>query len=186
MDATTLRGELHVTLAGAVAPPPGFRRTHVVLARGEHPVQEMLTARVDAPDLPALRARARAMLRALPAPLRVKLEVALPDDPRLRAALNAHYTEFHVKVAVTTERLGALGDLARAHGAHLSRTDADDATPARYLTLRDAPDAPPSRLDALRDALAAAGFAVRRARAEAVLDDTNLALDDGWMEPHDA
>ncbi|WP_282202562.1 hypothetical protein [Kitasatospora fiedleri] len=197
--------ETHLTLApaeaGALAgwaAAHGLEFTHILLARGRHPSQPMLSWRA-AGTLAAQHRRAAAEAARLRGagftPVRVKIEAApwAPGVPRTDAEAEradpAHYFEHHVKVRLSpgTPR-EALARAAAGHGAHVSwnaRRTEPDGHRQYFVTQRChrvGQATAGSRLERLTAALTAAGFPPLKAEREYVVHDSALALDDGWLD----
>ncbi|MFJ5233657.1 hypothetical protein ACIQBJ_27635 [Kitasatospora sp. NPDC088391] len=200
--------ETHLTLApaeaGAVASWAGARGlecTHILLARGRHPSQPMLSWRAEG-TLAAQHRRAAAEAAGLRAagftPVRVKIEAApwapgVPvTDAEAELADPAHYFEHHVKVrtAPGTPRADLVA-AAAGHHAHVSwnarRTTADGHR--HYFVTqrchRVGLTTAGVRLDRLTAALGAAGFPPLKTEREYVVHDSALALDAGWLDDPD-
>ncbi|MFD7625234.1 hypothetical protein ACFV7Q_04145 [Streptomyces sp. NPDC059851] len=187
--------ETHVTLRcpdaaelarlHAWAAARGLKVTHIVLARGRTVSQPMLTL----PDrdghetlVPLLRADGFD-------PVRVKVEtVPWTTD---RPGPGGGYFEHHLKLLLPAgfDRTG-LEALVTPHGAHLSwnarRAAQDGRSHERFVTQRyrgPAGAAGAARAcDALVAELVAAGYEIRSEEREFVLYDSDLSVDDGWIE----
>lgn len=179
--------EAHITVASeegleASAERLGLRVLHIVLDRGAHASQPMVSWRGDM-EPEAARARLSEIRARLSADghevLRVKLE-APPEHP------TELYLEQHVKLRLPVDaELGALAELGRRHGAHLSRNARRVAVGAsqRFLTQRHPGPWSVARpvFEALVRALTDAGHDIEACERESVLLDTALELDDGWL-----
>ncbi|MFF3870891.1 hypothetical protein [Streptomyces sp. NPDC001978] len=178
----------------------GMKFTRIVLDRGHHPDQPMLTYQGN-----GILARQRTAAREWTARLRdagfevarVKIEAApwnkgVPHDRTAAAEppYAACHFEHHVKLALTdtTAELPLLRDLATRHDAHVSRNarralDAD--CHERFVTQRchgvGRTEAGHS-LAALLTALTDAGFPVVEVEEEYVVYDDNPAVDAGWLD----
>lgn len=170
-----LEGEVHITVEDAqVLVPQGFHITHVQLDAVGQPTQTMLTGRVAAAGLPALLTAAEAHAARVPGACRLKVELspgAVPPGSR-------RYDEVHFKLRVEAAMEVTLRALAREHRAHLSRSPAGEG--ARFVTLRARPGTLTDAAARLEGALRASGVVVLRRLDEAVVYDSNLALDEGW------
>ncbi|MFD4377702.1 hypothetical protein [Streptomyces sp. NPDC058486] len=163
----------------------GLKLTTIVLARGRTPVQPMLTL-PDRTGHPALVAALRA---AGFTPVRVKVEtVPWSAEP---AGPGGGYHEHHLKLALPSPYdRAALAALVVPHGAHVS-WNARRALPGpggrheRFVTQRHPGPAPAAlrACDALLAALLASGYDVVDEERERVLSDSDLSLDEGWLEP---
>ncbi|MEU6256319.1 hypothetical protein [Streptomyces sp. NPDC047043] len=169
----------------------GLKLTHIVLARGRMRDQPMLTLS-GARSYAAESARAREVLARLRAdgfePVRVKIESTpwAPEVPR-RPCDGERYFEHHVKLGLGADT--DLADLAARvvpHGAHVSwnaRRVRDGGRHERFVTQRcrgvDAEGAGRA-LDALLAELA--GFEVVGVEREFVLFDSDVSVDEGWIE----
>ncbi len=170
-----LEGEVHLTVDDAPGVvPQGFHVTHVQLDARAQPTQTMLTGRVAAVGLAGLIAAAEAHARAVRGVRRVKIEVA----PGAVPSSSGRYDEVHFKLRVEAAREPTLRALAGEHGAHLSRSPSSEG--ARFVTLRARPGCIRDAAARIEQALRASGFVVLRRRDEAVVYDSNLALDGGW------
>ncbi|GGX86367.1 hypothetical protein [Streptomyces fructofermentans] len=196
--------ETHVTVhcADAVelerlrrwAAASALKVTHIVLFRGRTPSQPMVTLS-GSPSYAAESARAREVVARLEAdgfaPVRVKIESSpwAPEVPREPGEQDggAQYFEHHVKLL-----LGAGADMAALaarvvpHGAHLSwnaRRVLAGGRHERFVTQRcrgvDAAGAGRA-LDRLLTELE--GFEVTDVEREFVLHDSDLSVDDGWID----
>ncbi|ROR42089.1 hypothetical protein [Kitasatospora cineracea] len=197
--------ETHLTLApaeaGALAgwaAAHGLEFTHILLARGRHPSQPMLSWRAEG-TLAAQHRRAAAETARLRAagftPVRVKIEAApwVPGVPGTDAEAEradpAHYFEHHVKIRLApgTPR-AALARAASGHGAHVSwnaRRTEPDGHRQYFVTQRChrvGLTTAAARLDRLTAALSTAGFPPLKTEREYVVHDSALALDDGWLD----
>ncbi|MEU3610418.1 hypothetical protein AB0E83_34030 [Streptomyces sp. NPDC035033] len=163
----------------------GLKLTTIVLARGRMPVQPMLTL-PDRTGHPALVAALRADGFQ---PVRVKVEtVPWSAEP---AGPGGGYHEHHLKLALPAPYdRAALEALVVPHGAHVS-WNARRALPGpggrheRFVTQRHPGPAPAAlrACDDLLAALLAAGHEVVGEERELVLSDSDLSVDEGWLEP---
>ncbi|CAL9437567.1 hypothetical protein [Streptomyces sp. enrichment culture] len=177
----------------AWAAAAGLKLTEIELARGRMRSQPMLTLR-DADSYAAARARAEEVAARLRAdgfvPVRVKTESApwapeVPGEP----CGGERYFEHHVKLRLAADTdLGALAARVVPHGAHLSwnaRRVVGGGRHERFVTQRcrwvDAEGAGRA-LEALLAELA--GLDVVDVEREFVLYDSDLSVDDGWIEDH--
>ncbi|MEM7157861.1 MAG: hypothetical protein AAF799_33785 [Myxococcota bacterium] len=179
--------EAHITVASlqgldAAADELGLRVIDIVLDRGAHVSQPMVTwsgsTSVEGAleRLSEIRERLREAGHEV---LRTKLE-APPEEP------TELYLEQHVKLRIPDGvALEGLAQLGRSHGANLSRNARrrGDGFSWRFLTQRHLGPWSHARapFDALVDALRAAGWAVDALEREAVLLDTAIELDAGWL-----
>lgn len=179
--------EAHITVAPAagleeLAERMGLKVLHIVLDRGAHPSQPMVSCRAEgdvATALERVREVTGELTRAGHEVLRVKLEA----EPRHPTEL---YLEQHVALLLPEGAdLRSIARLGRRHGAHLSRNARDrrGGTSRRFLTQRHPGPWPEARpvFDALKAELLAKGYVVDSCEREAVLVDTALELDDGWL-----
>ncbi|MFB7181239.1 hypothetical protein ACFCYI_26470 [Streptomyces sp. NPDC056257] len=157
--------------------------THILLARGRMVSQPMLT-------LPDRTGYAHLVPRLRAAgfdPVRVKVETVpwTTDSP----GPGGGYFEHHLKLLLPAgfDR-GALESLVVPHGAHLSwnarRVLTGGAAHERFVTQRWCGTAAEagSACDALVAALGSAGYEIRSQEREFVLYDSDLSVDDGWIE----
>jgi len=179
----------------------GLKLTHIVLARGRMPSQPMVTL-TGSPSYAAESARAREVAAHLRAdgfvPVRVKIESSpwAPEVPREPCGTGSderygdeRYFEHHVKLLLDADTdLDALAARVVPHGAHLSwnarRVRGGTARRhERFVTQRcrgvDAEGA-----GRLLELLLAEldGFEVADVEREFVLHDSDLSVDDGWIE----
>ncbi|MGW1719339.1 hypothetical protein [Streptomyces sp. NPDC002156] len=182
---------------GRWATGAGLKLTHIVLARGRMTTQPMLTL-TGSPSYADESARAREVAARLRAdgfdPVRVKIESSpwAPEVPREPCA-DGRYFEHHVKVRLPADAdLDALAARVVPYGAHLSwnarRVVRGGRWTERFVTQRcRGVDATGAGL-ALERLLAE----LRRHRAvelevvdverEFVLYDSDLSVDDGWID----
>ncbi|MET9729537.1 hypothetical protein ABZZ79_02380 [Streptomyces sp. NPDC006458] len=169
----------------------GLKLTRIELARGRMRVQPMLTL-TGSPTRAAAAADAGRVVARLRAdgfvPVRVKTESApwAPEVPREPCAA-PQYFEHHVKLRPAADAgLDALAAVVVPHGAHLSwnaRRVLGGGRHERFVTQRcRGVDAEGARraLDALLAELD--GFEVVEVEREFVLHDSDLSVDDGWIE----
>lgn len=156
--------------------------THIVLARGRMVSQPMLTLR-DRTGHESLVPRLRA---AGFDPVRVKVEtVPWTTD---RPGPGGGYFEHHLKLRLPAAYdHAALESLVVPHGAHLSwnaRRVLPGGTHERFVTQRWRGTAAGATeaCDALVAALGTAGYEIRSEEREFVLYDSDLSVDDGWIE----
>jgi hypothetical protein len=169
----------------------GFKLTPIVLARGRMRDQPMLTLS-GSRSYAVESARARAVSARLRAdgfdPVRVKIESTpwAPEVPR-RPCGGERYFEHHVKLRLAPDTdLATLTARVVPHGAHLSwnarRVRADGGS-ERFVTQRcrgvDAEGAGRA-LEALLAELG--GLEVVGVEREFVLYDSDVSVDDGWLE----
>ncbi|MER7344629.1 hypothetical protein ABT390_04395 [Streptomyces aurantiacus] len=180
----------------------GIGFAHIVLARGATPSQPMLGLRGKGSAAGQLAAAdgvvaelARDGFRAV----RVKTEAApwadgVPQDDRAAVGLGpAQHFEHHVKLLLAAGHdRGGLEALGAPHAAHVSwnaRRTRADGREERFVTQRCrgvGRATAEARLSALLADLRAASLPVLEVEREFVLYDTNLGLDDGWMDPEPA
>lgn len=166
----------------ALAQGWGCRFLHVVLDSGSHPSQPMLSWRqaegVDA-ALERTRTLAHECERRGMSVLRVKVEV----DQAYPHGLVPRYLEAHFKLELEAGHTRALECLAAELGIHLSRNASwrQAGKERRFLTARER-DATAARalFDRVEAALVGADWPLVEVQREAVLFDSNLALDEGW------
>ncbi|MGZ9930841.1 hypothetical protein ACXNSR_13190 [Streptomyces sp. NC-S4] len=156
--------------------------THILLARGRMVSQPMLT-------LPDRTGHERLVPRLRAAgfdPVRVKVETVpwTTDSP----GPGGGYFEHHLKLLLPADfDRAALESLVVPHGAHLSwnaRRASAGGAQERFVTQRWRGTAAEAgaACDALVAALGAAGYEVRSEEREFVLYDSDLSVDDGWIE----
>ncbi|MEU4875468.1 hypothetical protein [Streptomyces sp. NPDC021608] len=169
----------------------GLRLTHIVLARGRMREQPMLTLSGDRSWAEA-SARARRVVTRLVAdgfvPVRVKTESApwAPEVPLLPCG-DERYFEHHVKLRLAADAdLLALAARVVPHGAHLSwnaRRVEGDGLHERFVTQRcRGVDAEGARVALRRLLTELRGCEVLCVEQEFVLHDSDLSVDDGWIE----
>ncbi|MEV6653848.1 hypothetical protein [Streptomyces sp. NPDC051219] len=176
----------------------GLKVTHIVLARGRMVSQPMLT--LTGTDGPAgQRTAADALVARLAAagfePVRVKIEAApwSPEAPRSDAAAEGlgrdRYFEHHLKLRLAADfDRAALTVLAAVHGAHLSwnaRRASEGGRHERFVTQRChgvGADRAGRALEALLADVRAGGYEIDSVEREFVLYDSDLSVDDGWIE----
>jgi len=180
----------------------GLKCTHILLDRGRHPSQPMLTRRARG-DLASELASASRLVSVLGrrglAVRRVKIEAAPwnRDVPQTCAEAARQplerYFEQHVKLLLQPDAdYGALGDLAGRHAAHLSRNalrQRPDGQEERFVTQRCRGVGrlkARQRLEALVHELSSLGHAVLDVEEEYVVYDSNEAIDAGWIVPEEA
>jgi hypothetical protein len=172
----------------------GLKLTHIVLARGRMREQPMLTLS-GSQSYAAESARAREVTARLRAagftPVRVKIESTpwAPEVPsRPCDADGERYFEHHVKLLLDADTdLAALAARVVPHGAHLSwnarQVRDGGARHERFVTQRcrgvDAEGAGQA-LEMLLVELD--GFEVLGVEREFVLHDSDVSVDDGWIE----
>lgn len=176
--------EAEAARLGAWAAERGLKLGTIVLARGRMTVQPMLTL-PDRTGHPAVVAGLRA---AGFEPVRVKVEtVPWSTEP---AGPGGGYYEHHVKLALPAGHdRAALEALVVPYGAHVS-WNARRVLPGpggrheRFVTRRHpGPAAEAARAcDTFTAALLAAGYEVVAEEREFVLSDSDLSVDEGWLE----
>ncbi|MFC9811115.1 hypothetical protein ACFVJM_03445 [Streptomyces virginiae] len=158
--------------------------THIQLARGRMVSQPMLTLRDRTGHerlVPQLRADGFD-------PVRIKVET-VPWTTDLPGP-GGGYFEHHVAVLLPADfDRPALEALVAPHGAHLSwnaRRVGGGGRHVRFVTQRWRGAAGAAgagaAFDALVEALGAAGYAMGSGEREFVLYDSDLSVDDGWIE----
>ncbi|WP_202502325.1 hypothetical protein, partial [Streptomyces sp. SID5785] len=189
-----------VARLAAWAAARGLGFTHIVLARGRHPSQPMVTlrghGRADAWIRSTVAETEAALAHAGFPVLRTKVEttpwasgVPQTDAEARRATARLHF-EHHVKLLLPAGAdREALASRVLPHGAHLShnaRRTRRDGHQERFVTQRcHAGGAPTAarRLDALLAALKEHSEAqILETEREYVLHDTHLDLDEGWLD----
>src|SRR5690606_3606256 len=169
----------------------GIKLTHIVLARGRMREQPMLTlsgSRTWAGE----RERAGRVAARLRADgfevVRVKTESApwAPEVPQGPCG-DGRYFEHHVKLLLDADTdLQALAARVVPHGAHLSwnaRRLREGARHERFVTQRCHGVDPAGAEGALHELLAGLeGFDVLSVEREFVLYDSDVSVDDGWLE----
>ncbi|MFZ3470042.1 hypothetical protein ACODT3_26750 [Streptomyces sp. 4.24] len=157
--------------------------THIVLARGRMASQPMLTL----PDREGHERLVPALRAAGFAPVRVKVEtVPWTTD---RPGPGGGYFEHHLKLRLPAAGFdrAALEALVLPHGAHVSwnaRRVLPGARHERFVTqrFRGTARGAGAACDALAAALAVAGYDIGAQEREFVLSDSDLSVDDGWLE----
>jgi hypothetical protein len=128
--------------------------------------------------------------------IRVKIEAApdnrdIPEtDEQAQRLPSSHYFEYHVKLTLPgDEAIEPVRESCTAHGAHLSSNAfqrLEGGWVERFVTLRcygvgrATADA---RMAALRRSLEETGFPLAKTVCEYCVLDSNVAIDDGWLEP---
>lgn len=184
----TLSSEMHVEALLEHARAFSLTPTFVRLASGASAHQPMLTARVEG-DLADARAHACVLARKLAAQgiavTRTKIEVERAGVP----LMGCGYIEHHVKVDVAEGQLDALRALCLREHAHLSSNALASLSAGRVLVFCTQRILDPQNTAHADRALASllhalgelAGCVVRDIENEHVLEDSNQALDAGWM-----
>jgi Nucleotidyl transferase AbiEii toxin, Type IV TA system len=197
--------EIHLTVypssansLEAYAREHGLKYSSIVLARGDNPVQPMVTVRARG-RLDEVRAIGRKWERKLYAKdlyvMRTKIEAApwndgVPvSDEDAVAEPEGRYFEHHVKLSLPDEsadRLITLAELVIPHHAHLSRNARrrDGDRHERFVTQRChnvGRRTAQARLEELTAALRAAGQEILEVEAEYVVFDSALHHDSGWI-----
>ena len=184
----TLSSELHVEALLEQAQAFSLTPTFVRLASGESARQPMLTARLEG-DFVEARAHACVLARKLEAHgiavTRTKIEVERAGLPLMACG----YIEHHVKVDVAEGQLDALRALCLREHAHLSTNALAALQEGRLLVFCTQRILDPQNTAHADSALASllhglgelAGCVVRDIENEHVLEDSNQALDAGWM-----
>jgi hypothetical protein len=172
----------------------GVKFTHIVLARGRTVSQPMLTVRGGG-GVDVQRDAAEALAGRLRAdgfdPVRVKIEAPVwaPEVPRANSgATSGRYFEHHLKLVLDAgfdrDRLVATVAGHRAHVSWNARRELDGQH-ERFVTQRchgvGAPTAA-GQLDALIGDVTRAEYRITSVEREFVLYDSDLTVDDGWIE----
>ncbi|MER6785597.1 hypothetical protein ABT330_13345 [Streptomyces sp. NPDC000658] len=169
----------------------GLRLTHIVLARGRMREQPMLTLSGGGSFAEA-SARARGVVARLVAdgfdPVRVKTESTpwAPEVPLLPCE-DERYFEHHVKLRLAADAdLLALAARVVPHRAHLSwnaRRVRGDGLHERFVTQRcRGVDAEGAKAALQRLLTELRGCEVLSVEREFVLHDSDVSVDDGWIE----
>lgn len=168
----------------------GYKLTHIVLARGRMREQPMLTLS-GSPSYADEAARVREVATRLRAdgfdPVRVKIESSpwAPEVPR-EPCDDGRYFEHHVKLLLAADTdLAPLAARVVPHGAHLSwnARRVRGARHERFVTQRcRAVDAEGAGRALERLLAALAGCEVLAVEREFVLHDSDVTVDDGWLE----
>ncbi|MBM9621720.1 hypothetical protein ACFQ60_18305 [Streptomyces zhihengii] len=168
----------------------GLKVTHIVLARGRMVSQPMLTLR-GGDGLAAQQAAAHGLVTRLReagfAPVRVKTETT-PWAAEVATAPDGYF-EHHLKLLLDEDfDRAALTAIAVRHGAHLSwnaRRVTGAGRHERFVTQRCRGVSARTaglRCDELAAELTAAGHRIVSQEREFVLHDSDLSVDDGWIE----
>ncbi|GHC60958.1 hypothetical protein GCM10010309_22150 [Streptomyces violaceochromogenes] len=175
---------------GRWAAAGGFKLTHIVLARGRMRDQPMLTLS-GSPSYAGESARVRDVAARLRAdgfdPVRVKIESSpwAPEVPR-RPCDDGRYFEHHVKLRLTADTdLAALAARVLSHGAHLSwnARRVHGRHHERFVTQRcRAVDADGAGRALERLLAELRGCEVLSVEREFVLHDSDVSVDEGWLE----
>jgi hypothetical protein len=186
------RYEIHLTVSADAADDQlrswaaahGVKYTRIVLDRGDHASQPMLSWLADGTPASA-EADARRVAATVGFPVtRLKVEAAAAEAATRRGL----YFEHHVKLLLPAGAdLGVVGETAVQHDARLSRNARrvrPDGVQERFVTQRchevGLPEAQ-ARLSALVAAITAAGWEIAEVEEEWVLVDDNPGLDAGWF-----
>lgn len=178
----------------------GLKVLHIVLARGRHVSQPMLTRRGHgtlSSELEIARNLCQSLEKAGFSVTRLKLEAAWEnqDIPQssaeaiaLHAAGHTGYFEQHIKLLLAPDFDSAtLTRITEQHTAHLSRNAwrvRADGYAERFVTQRCAGvgrQEAKEQFEALQQALAPLGQQVTKCEAEYVVYDSNQDLDAGWL-----
>lgn len=198
--------EIHLTVSEQDAPRTaalrsfaaarGWKYLHIILARGDRPSQPMLTRHLHG-DLGSAHHAADEEKGALESEgfpvTRVKIEVAPSNEdvPRSDAASqpSCRHFEHHIKLLLPPDAdIDALTAAAQRHDAHLSRNalkQRADGYAERFVSQRCfgvGRATAKQRFDALLRELSTAGYPVLDTEQEYVVYDSNLSLDDGWID----
>lgn len=200
--------EIHLTFSygadrvAAYAAEHGLKFSHIVLDRGEHAYQPMLTLKASgtAKQMVELaRGWHRKLQSVVGPPSRFKIEAApgnvgvpLRDETAADDDPAREYFEHHIKLLLPdrdVERIIALTNLVVPHGARLSRNARrkhDDGREERFVTQRCfkvGRTTSRARLEALVEAVRAAGHQILEVEEEYVVYDSNFDQDLGWFIP---
>lgn len=195
------RYEIHLTVAAAApddllrswAAERGVKYTRIVLDRGEHASQPMLSWLSDGTPTSAEAdaRRTASVLGASGFPVtRLKVEAAASgrEAPTTGEQAGDLYFEHHVKLLLPPSTdLDQVRMVAGRHDARLSRNARRvraDGVRERFVTqrcYRAGRDRAAEALTGLLGALTAAGWEVAEIEREWVLVDDNPALDAGWF-----
>ncbi|MGW6704210.1 hypothetical protein ACWGDE_04875 [Streptomyces sp. NPDC054956] len=162
-----------------------LRVTHIVLARGRMASQPMLTL----PDRDGHARLVPALRSAGFDPVRVKVETVPWSEEQ--PGPGGGYFEHHVKLRLPADYdRAALESLAVRHAAHVSwnaRRVLSGSRHERFVTqrCRGTAEAAGRACDGLVAALVGAGYEIRSEEREFVLYDSDLSVDDGWIEEGD-
>ena len=195
--------ETHVTIevdqskfpdVTAFALSHALKFTHIVLPRGQHPSQPMLTRRGTGTMASELDAAARLSDQLVSCGFdvcRIKLEASPrnEDIPQHdHESEENRYFESHIKILIPTHAdLDAVTSVSRRHHAHTSRNafrTRPDGFQERFITQRYACAGylhSQRALRALIDDLRPLGHPIIKCETEYVVYDSNMILDDGWM-----
>jgi hypothetical protein len=164
----------------ALAREHGCRFLHVLLDTGSHPSQPMLSWRqVGGVDV-ALK-RAAELAQVLEHQGMKLLRAKIEGKPEVHT--DAQYFEAHFKVELDDGKASELRSLARELDVHLSRSAyaRSSGKEQRFLTARQRTFASALvSFEKVESTLNARGWRVLSVDREAVLYDSNLALDQGW------
>lgn len=167
---------------GAFAKARGCRFLHLLLGAGAFPSQPMLSWR-QAGGVDSALDRSSAIADDLDR-LGMKLvRIKVEADVGFLSDRPTKYYEAHFKIELCEARVVELEHLARGLGAHLSRSARSRAADKeqRFLTARhEAQVAARELFDRVEAALRAEHWLLLDVRKEAVVYDSNLALDAGW------
>lgn len=159
--------------------------THIVLARGRMTSQPMLTL----PDRDGHEVLVPRLRAAGFDPVRVKVEtVPWTTEP---PGPGGGYFEHHLKLRLPPDYdRAALESQVVPHAAHVSwnaRRVLPGGRQERFVTQRwrGTAEGAGTACDALVAALAGAGYEIRSEEREFVLYDSDLSVDDGWIEEGD-
>jgi hypothetical protein len=165
----------------ALARVHGCRFLHVLLDTGVHPSQPMLSWRQVASIATALK-RAAELALALQRQGMKLLRLKIEGKPEANS--DALYFEAHFKVELDDGKESELQPLARELGVHLSRSAfaRSAGKQQRFLTARQCTLAGAlASFERVESTLISRGWRVLSVDREAVLYDSNLELDEGWL-----
>jgi hypothetical protein len=168
------------SVLAALARAHDCRFLHLLLDTGTHPSQPMLSWRQAAGVDTALR-RAAELAQALEHKGMKLLRTKIEGKPEV--AIVAQYFEAHFKIELDDGKASELQPLARELGVHLSRSAfaSSSGKEQRFLTARQRTLASAlESFERVETALTSRGWRVLSVDREAVLYDSNLALDEGW------
>lgn len=190
----------HAEQLASFAAVHGLTFVHIVLDRGMHASQPMLTLTGRgslADQQTALRRWQRELGKAGIHPCRYKIEAApwcvgVPrSDEEAATEPRGRYFEHHIKLLLSRPPVAdliAATDLVTPHGARLSRNarrERADGVQERFVTQRChgvGLATARQRLDALIKALEAGGYAIADVEQEYVVYDSDPRHDQGWLD----
>lgn len=153
----------------------------IVLAQGDYPQQLMLSKTIAASNLAIIEARIKTWdvhWHTLGLQLkRIKIETMLEASQHLQPC----YHEWHGKVKY--HDMNALLQQCHQHQAHLSHNVLKNDRQHRFITMREFGSAVvlQKRVAQLQQDLAIQGWHILKQQFETCVRDSNLALDQGWL-----